>query len=65
MAAAVEALADADREVLLLRHVDNLPYDEVGVLLRIDPATARKRYGRTLVRWSGCLQTEAIQGIKG
>ena len=62
VAAAVEGLADADREILLLRHVDDLPYDEVGVLLGIDAAAARKRYGRALIRLERALGDRGIQG---
>jgi RNA polymerase sigma-70 factor (ECF subfamily) len=47
---AVARLGEEDREILLLRHVEDLPYDEVGCLLDIDPAAARKRYGRALLR---------------
>jgi RNA polymerase sigma-70 factor, ECF subfamily len=47
---AVAALSDADREVLLMRHADELPYDEIACLLDIDAAAARKRYGRALIR---------------
>jgi len=47
---AVAELPDADREVLLMRHAEELPYDEIAVLLDIEPATARKRYGRALIR---------------
>jgi RNA polymerase sigma-70 factor (ECF subfamily) len=43
-------LPDADREVLLLRHADGLPFAEIGALLGIDPATVRKRFGRALIR---------------
>lgn len=47
---AVAELPDADREVLLMRHAEELPYDEIAVLLEIEPAAARKRYGRALIR---------------
>lgn len=43
-------LPDADREILLLRAVEGLSYQEVGYLLVIEPAAARKRHGRALVR---------------
>jgi RNA polymerase sigma-70 factor (ECF subfamily) len=62
VAAAVEALADADREVLLMRHVDDLAYDEIGVLLGIEPAAARKRYGRALVRLERVLGDDGLRG---
>ena len=50
VAAAVAGLAEADREVLLMRHVEGLPYEEIACLLGIDPAAARQRYGRALIR---------------
>ncbi|MBX9622314.1 MAG: sigma-70 family RNA polymerase sigma factor [Gemmataceae bacterium] len=61
-AAAVEGLAEADREILLLRHAEDLPYDEIGALLGIDPAAARKRYGRALVRLQQALADRGILG---
>jgi RNA polymerase sigma-70 factor, ECF subfamily len=47
---AVAKLAERDREILLMRHVEDLPYEEIACLLDIDPAAARKRYGRALIR---------------
>ncbi len=47
---AVADLSAADREVLLMRHVEDLPYEEIACLLDIQPAAARKRYGRALIR---------------
>jgi RNA polymerase sigma-70 factor (ECF subfamily) len=47
---AVAELAEADREILLLRDADGLPYEEIALLLDIEPAAARKRYGRALIR---------------
>ena len=41
------------------------PYDEVGVLLGIDPAAARKRYGRALVRLERAFGDRGIRGIQG
>lgn len=43
-------LPDADREILFMRNLEELPYEEVGHILEIDPATARKRHGRALLR---------------
>jgi RNA polymerase sigma-70 factor (ECF subfamily) len=48
--AAVANLAEADREVLLMRQVERLSYDEVACLLEVTPAAARQRYGRALLR---------------
>jgi RNA polymerase sigma-70 factor (ECF subfamily) len=47
---AVAELADSDREILLLRDADGLPYEDIACLLEIEPAAARKRYGRALIR---------------
>jgi RNA polymerase sigma-70 factor, ECF subfamily len=47
---AVAGLAEADREILLMRHAEDLPYEEIACLLGVEPAAARKRYGRALIR---------------
>ena len=43
-------LPDLDRELLFLRTFEGLPYAEAADILGIEPAAARKRYGRALVR---------------
>jgi RNA polymerase sigma-70 factor (ECF subfamily) len=55
---AVAALAEADREVLLLRHFEGLGNQEVAQLLELEPEAARKRYGRALLRLRKLLSTE-------
>jgi RNA polymerase sigma-70 factor (ECF subfamily) len=50
IAAAVERLEEADREILLMRQVEHLPYDEVACLLGVTAEAARQRYGRALIR---------------
>jgi RNA polymerase sigma-70 factor (ECF subfamily) len=62
VAAALAGLPEADREVLSLRQVDGLPYEEIGVLLDIDPAAARQRYGRALVRLEKLLSGLGVSG---
>jgi RNA polymerase sigma-70 factor (ECF subfamily) len=57
---AVADLAEADREILLLRDADELPYEEIGCLLEIEPAAARKRYGRALIRLQQVLSERGI-----
>jgi RNA polymerase sigma-70 factor (ECF subfamily) len=47
---ALDQLADMDREILLMRNFENLSYQEISQLLEIDPAAARKRHGRALLR---------------
>ena len=47
---AIAQLTVTDREVLLLRTFEGLSFEEVSFLLTIDPAAARKRHGRALLR---------------
>ncbi len=46
----VDDLPENDREILLLRYVEQLSNAEAAKLLSIEPATARKRHGRGLKR---------------
>ena len=39
-----------DPEVLLMRTFEKLSYEEIGYVLGIDRAAARKRHGRALLR---------------
>jgi RNA polymerase sigma-70 factor (ECF subfamily) len=57
---AVAELAEADREILLLRDADELPYEEIACLLDIEPAAARKRYGRALIRLQRILTDQGL-----
>jgi RNA polymerase sigma-70 factor (ECF subfamily) len=57
---AVGQLAEADREILLLRHAEDLPFEEIGCLLDIEPAAARKRFGRALIRLQNLLGGEGL-----
>jgi RNA polymerase sigma-70 factor (ECF subfamily) len=56
---AVAQLADADREILLMRTFEGLSFEEVGCLLAIDAAAARKRHGRALLRLHKLLSASA------
>jgi RNA polymerase sigma-70 factor (ECF subfamily) len=47
---AVAQLPEADREILLMRTFEGLSFEEVAYTLGIDPAAARKRHGRALLR---------------
>jgi len=49
---AVSHLPAADQDVLMLRNYEQLSFDEIGYVLRIEPATARKRYAPALLRLS-------------
>jgi RNA polymerase sigma-70 factor (ECF subfamily) len=57
---AVADLAEGDREILLMRDVDELPYEEIACLLEIEPAAARMRYGRALIRLQKILSERGI-----
>jgi RNA polymerase sigma-70 factor (ECF subfamily) len=57
---AVARLGEADREVLLMRHGEGLPFEEIGCLLDIEPAAARKRFGRALIRLQKHLTDQGV-----
>jgi RNA polymerase sigma-70 factor, ECF subfamily len=61
-AQAVQTLPEADREILLLRWTEGLPFDEVAALLDIEPGTARQRFGRALRRLRKALAEFGIEG---
>ena len=60
VADAVAELAEADREILLMRHAEELPFDEIGCVLDIEPAAARKRFGRALLRLQKLLTARGL-----
>jgi RNA polymerase sigma-70 factor, ECF subfamily len=64
VARAVAELAEADREILLMRHGEQLPYEEIACLLDIEPAAARKRYGRALIRLQKVLADHGLLGSR-
>jgi RNA polymerase sigma-70 factor (ECF subfamily) len=47
---AVSRLPDMDREILFMRYFEEQSYHDLSCVLEIDPAAARKRYGRALLR---------------
>jgi RNA polymerase sigma-70 factor (ECF subfamily) len=57
---AVAELSEQDREILTMRHAEELPYEEIGCLLEIEPAAARKRYGRALIRLQRVLSEHGL-----
>jgi RNA polymerase sigma-70 factor, ECF subfamily len=61
---ALSRLPEHDREILLMRTFEMLPYDDIACVLEIESATARKRYGRALLRLHGLLAAEGITGSK-
>jgi RNA polymerase sigma-70 factor (ECF subfamily) len=47
---ALGRLTEADREILLMRYYERLTYEDAACILGIEPAAARKRHGRALLR---------------
>jgi RNA polymerase sigma-70 factor (ECF subfamily) len=58
----VGQLAEADREILLLRHAEGMPFADIACLLEIEPAAARKRFGRALIRLQQRLSDHGLLG---
>jgi RNA polymerase sigma-70 factor (ECF subfamily) len=56
----IARLPEIDREVLFMRNFEELPYDEIADILAIEPAAARKRHGRALVRFHELLIAHGI-----
>ena len=56
----LDALDDVDREVLILRHFEQLSNDEVASVVGVKKAAASRRYMRALARFR-----EALTGISG
>lgn len=59
--ASIQDLPENDREILLLRYVEELDNSEAAELLGIDPDTARKRHGRALKRFMVHLAKTGLQ----
>jgi RNA polymerase sigma-70 factor (ECF subfamily) len=59
---AVAEMDEPDREIILLRHFEELTNAEAAELLQIDPAAMRKRHGRALRRLG---QQLAVVGVSG
>jgi len=55
-------LAESDHEVLLLRHAEGLSFEEIACLLEVEPAAARKRFGRALIRLQQRLSDQGLLG---
>jgi RNA polymerase sigma-70 factor (ECF subfamily) len=57
---ALGRLSENDREILLMRHQEDLSYDEISSFLEIEPSAARKRYGRALLRLQNLLRETGL-----
>jgi RNA polymerase sigma-70 factor (ECF subfamily) len=47
---ALAQMSEAHRDILFMRNYEGLSYEEAACILGIEPATARKRHGRALLR---------------
>jgi RNA polymerase sigma-70 factor (ECF subfamily) len=59
--AALTQLTDAARDVLLMRNYEEMSYTEIGDIMSIDAAAARKRHGRALIRLHQLLSDNASE----
>jgi RNA polymerase sigma-70 factor (ECF subfamily) len=61
MRQALAQLPEDDREILLLRYVDNLSNQEIAALLEINGASASKRHGRAILRLHKILRSMGLR----
>jgi RNA polymerase sigma-70 factor (ECF subfamily) len=53
-------LPESDRAILAMRTFEGLSYEEAAARLEIEPAAARKRYGRALLRLRASMLAEGL-----
>jgi RNA polymerase sigma-70 factor (ECF subfamily) len=53
-------LPDIDREILVMRNLEERSYQEIACILDIEPAAARKRHGRALIRLHALLAKDDL-----
>jgi RNA polymerase sigma-70 factor (ECF subfamily) len=59
---ALAELPDTDREILVMRNLEERSYQEIACILVIEPAAARKRHGRALIRLHALLAPDGLMG---
>jgi RNA polymerase sigma-70 factor (ECF subfamily) len=50
VAGAVAELSEADRETVIMRNVEGLTFEEIALVLDLQSAAVRQRYGRALIK---------------
>ncbi len=60
---ALAQLSENDREILLMRNLEQLSNAEVAQVLQIEPAAASQRYGRALLRLRKLLIDRGLLGL--
>ena len=58
---ALDELADSDRELLVMRYLEDMPQEEVAQALAITPNAAKKRHRRALERLELALSDDSTQ----
>ncbi len=58
---AVERMDEADREILGLRYLDRLAFDEIAAVLGIGLSAAKMRHLRALERLRGLLEELGVE----
>lgn len=53
---AISELSEIDREILIMRNIESLDFNEIASSLSVSPEAARKRFGRALIRLQKQLQ---------
>ena len=61
----IEGMSELDREILVLRYIEDLNNTEAAELLEIDQATARKRHGRALKRFLELIIENGLANTNG
>jgi RNA polymerase sigma-70 factor (ECF subfamily) len=61
---ALQRLSDEEREILLLRYLEQFSDQEIGFLLEIDSTTAGRRIGRALLRLGRILHRMGIGEVE-
>jgi RNA polymerase sigma-70 factor (ECF subfamily) len=64
VARVVATLSELDRDILLLRHAEGMPFEDIACLLDVEPAAARKRFGRALIRLQQGLSEQGLSGLR-
>jgi RNA polymerase sigma-70 factor (ECF subfamily) len=57
---ALAELPEADREILLMRQLEGTQFNDIALLLDIETAAARKRFGRALLKLKDVLQHRGL-----
>jgi RNA polymerase sigma-70 factor, ECF subfamily len=65
LAVAIERMDDADREILGLRYLDRLAFDEIAAVLEIGVSAAKMRHLRALERLRVVLEGLGVEPSTG